>query len=135
MTASSRRALVALLSIAVLVTVTWLRAQPTGKREQFIYVLRVVPEYHDAREWTDKEAAVVHAHFDRLSKATESRQIILAGRTNEALALTFGVVIFEADDADSAMKFMQADPAVLSGLMSATLHPYAVALQRKPAAE
>jgi hypothetical protein len=32
---------------------------------------------------------------------------------------------------DSARQFMQTDPAVMAGLMSATLHPYAVSLQRQ----
>ncbi len=59
--------------------------------------------------------------------------MILAGRSNEPLAETFGLVIFEADDAAAAKQFMQDDPAVVAGLMSTTLHPYAVALQRKPA--
>jgi hypothetical protein len=27
---------------------------------------------------------------------------------------------------------MESDPAVVAGVMSATLHPYALALQRKP---
>jgi uncharacterized protein YciI len=57
---------------------------------------------------------------------------LCAGCTTEPLAQTFGIVIFEADDEQSARQFMQADPAVVAGLMSATLHPYSVALQRKP---
>ena len=36
-----------------------------------------------------------------------------------------------ANDAEAARQFMEADPAVVAGLMSATLHPYTVALQRK----
>ena len=60
-----------------------------------------------------------------------SGQVILAGRTVEPLDKTFGLVIFEADSETAAMEFMQSDPAVKAGLMVATLHPYAVALQRK----
>ena len=43
----------------------------------------------------------------------------------------FGIAIFEAPDEDAARKFMQEDPAVAGGLMTAELHPFAVALQRK----
>lgn len=107
-------------------------AQPTTQRQQFVYVLRVTPKFHDPKAWTDRESAIVKQHFERLSKAVESKQLILAGRSNEALADTFGLVIFEADDAAAAKQFMQDDPAVVAGLMSATLHPYSVALQRKP---
>jgi hypothetical protein len=45
---------------------------------------------------------------------------------------TFGVVIFEAENEYVARQFMGADTAVAAGIMSATLHPYAAALQRKP---
>ena len=78
-----------------------------------------------------KESAIIARHFERLARAAESGQVILAGRSSEALSDTFGIVIFEAEDAEAARQFMQADPSVSSGLMSATLHPYAVALQRK----
>ncbi len=66
-----------------------------------------------------------------LPKPRSPGQVILAGRTTEPLDETFGIVIFEADSAAAASEFMQSDPAVVAGLMTATLHPYAVALQRK----
>jgi uncharacterized protein YciI len=40
-------------------------------------------------------------------------------------------VIFEAESAAAADEFVRSDPAVIAGLMTATVHPYAVALQRK----
>jgi len=39
-------------------------------------------------------------------------------------------VIFEAADEGEAQRFMASDPAVVAGVMTATLHPYAIALQR-----
>ena len=58
--------------------------------------------------------------------------IDLCGRTYmNAGDKTFGIAIFEAADEDAARKFMQEDPAVAGGLMTAELHPFAVALQRK----
>lgn len=131
MSTPTRRSALALLASALLFPVAGLLAQPSGKRQQFIYVLRVTPKFQQASDWTDSENSVVARHFERLVKATETGQVILAGRTSEALDTTFGVVIFEAEDAEAARQFMQADPVVASGLMSATLHPYAVALQRK----
>ena len=124
-------ALTTLLASVLLLPNLALRAEATGKRPQFMYVLRVAPGFHEARNWTDREKAVVARHFERLAKAAASGEVILAGRTSEALAETFGVVIFEADDAEAARRFMEADPSVVSGLMTATLHPYVVALQRK----
>ena len=56
---------------------------------------------------------------------------MFAGRRSEPGDKTFGVAIFEASDEAAARKFMQADPAIMGGLMTAELHPFAVALQRK----
>jgi uncharacterized protein YciI len=102
------------------------------KPQQFVYVLRLAPALHQESNWTDKHRASVGEHFQRLKKATESGQVILAGRTTEDLDKTFGLVVFEADNLEAARAFMAADPAVAAGVMTATVHPYAVALQRKP---
>jgi len=57
--------------------------------------------------------------------------LILAGRTNELGDKTFGIAIFEAPDEAAARAFTQSDPAVGGRLMTAELHPFAVALERK----
>jgi len=44
---------------------------------------------------------------------------------------TFGIAIFEAADEAAARKFMEEDPAVVAGVMTAELHPFSVVLQRK----
>jgi uncharacterized protein len=105
-------------------------AQEAPAREQYVYVLQVAPQFQQESSWTDAENAVVSRHFERLAQAAKSGQLILAGRTLEPLAATFGLVIFEAASEAAARAFMQSDPAVAAGLMTATLHPYAVALQR-----
>jgi uncharacterized protein len=64
------------------------------------------------------------------NKAAKSGQLILAGRTSEPGDKTFGIAIFEAADEEAARKYMLEDPAVAGGLMTAELHPFAVALQR-----
>ena len=134
-TTATKRRLLAVLAGALCLPVLGLRADPAAKREQFVYVLRVTPGFHDERHWTEKENAAIGRHFDRLARASRSGQVILAGRTTEALADTFGIVIFEAEHGEAARQFMEADPAVVAGLMSASLHPYTVALQRKPVAK
>ena len=62
----------------------------------------------------------------------EDGQVIFAGKTTEPLDTTFGLVVFEAESEAAARQFMESDPAVVAGVMSATLHPYVLALQRKP---
>ena len=109
-----------------------LRAQAQAAKEQFVYVLRVTPQFHDASSWKEGEQSAVARHFERLSKATRTGQVILAGRTTEPLDKTFGLVIFEAANEAEARAFMEADPAILAGVMSGALHRYSVALLRQP---
>jgi len=83
------------------------------------------------RNWTKEDKTVLERHLARFQEPTKSGQLILAGRTNEPGDKTFGIAIFEAPDEAAARAFMQADPAVAGGLMTAELHPFAVALERK----
>jgi uncharacterized protein len=108
------------------------QAPERPKVQQYVYVLRVAPALHDPAKWTQADNDAVSRHFARLSAATKAGQVIFAGKTSEPLDVTFGLVVFEAESADAARQFMEADPAVVAGVMSATLHPYALALQRTP---
>jgi uncharacterized protein len=102
-----------------------------AKPAQFLYVLRLVPRLHDDQAWTKDDTTAVQSHFNRLKEAAERGQVIFAGRTKEPGDKTFGLVIFEAMDETAAQQFMNADPAVTAGVMTAELHPFSVVLQRK----
>ena len=130
MTHFTRRSALTLLAGGLLVIGSSACAKAIVQRQQFIYVLRVMPKFQDPREWTEREKAVVGQHFEHLSKAAAQGQVILVGRTTEPLAITFGVVIFEATNLEAARHFIESDPAIAAGVMTATLHPYAVALHR-----
>jgi uncharacterized protein YciI len=106
-------------------------APSAPKLKQFVYVLRLVPRLHDDQAWTAADNAAVGRHFAHLQAATKEGRVILAGRTLEPGAKTFGLVIFEAADEAAARAFMNSDPSVIEKIMTAELHPYAVALQRK----
>lgn len=101
------------------------------KPKQFIYVLRLVPRLHSDSAWTKEDQEALGRHFARFKKAIETGELILAGRTMEPGDKTFGIAIFHAPDEKAARSFMESDPAVVSGLMTAELHPFAVALERK----
>jgi uncharacterized protein len=101
------------------------------KPKQFIYVLHLVPRLYSDAAWTKEDEMALSRHFARFQHAIETRELILAGRTREPGNKTFGIAIFEAKDEDAARKFMESDPAVVAGLMTADLHPFAVALERK----
>lgn len=109
-----------------------LRAQAAdAKPKQFIYVLRLVPRLHSDAAWTKEDEMVIGRHLTRFKHAIDKGELILAGRTKEPGDKTFGIAIFEAADEAAARAFMESDPAVVAGLMTAELHPFAVALQRK----
>lgn len=123
---------VLVLSLAVLTTIVEpVFAQEYVKPKQFIYVLRLVPRLHDDKSWTDSDKAAVERHFNRLKDATKTGQVFLAGRTPESGDKTFGIVIFEAANEEAARVFMNGDPAVIAGIMTAELHPFGIALQRE----
>jgi uncharacterized protein YciI len=103
----------------------------TDKPKQFIYVLHLVTRLYDDKAWTEDDKAAVQRHFNRFKDAVKTGQLILAGRTLETGEKTFGVAIFEAADENAARAFMNADPAVIAGVMTAELHPFSVALERK----
>jgi uncharacterized protein len=118
--------------VCLIVVRTALAQEPrTEKPKQFIYVLHLVPRLYDDKAWTEQDKAAVGRHFNRFKEAISSGQLILAGRTPEPGDKTFGIAIFEASDEAAARKFMQSDPAVTAGVMTAELHPFALALQRK----
>lgn len=101
------------------------------KPKQFIYVLHLVPRLHADASWTDEDKKVLQRHFVRFQEAIKAGKLILAGRTSESGDKTFGIAIFEAKDEAAARKFMEEDPAVAGGLMTAELHPFSVALEHR----
>ena len=106
------------------------QASSSSRLKQYLYILRLVPRLHDPEAWTEADNAALQRHFERLKMATERGQVMLAGRTDEALDQTFGLVVFEAPTDASARAFMEDDPTVAAGVMTAELHPYVVALLR-----
>jgi uncharacterized protein YciI len=122
-----------IISLVCVFAIVWpLPAQtPQAKPKQFIYVLRLVPRLHSDSAWTQEDKMALDRHFARFKHAIETGELILAGRTREPGDKTFGIAIFEAKDEEAARKFMEGDPAVVAGLMTAELHPFSIALERK----
>lgn len=119
------------LDVLLLVQLLPAQESQSGKSKQFIYVLHLVPRLYNDKSWTKEDSTVLDRHFTRFQQAIKSGQLILAGRTKETGDKTFGIAIFQAPDEAAARKFMEEDPAVAGGLMTAELHPFAVALERK----
>ncbi len=101
------------------------------KPKHFLIILKPVPRLHDQNAWTKEDNAAVGAHFNRLRSGVAEGKVLLAGRTTEPLDQTIGLIIFSAPDEAAAREFMNADPCVTAGVMTATLHPYGLALMAK----
>lgn len=82
-------------------------------------------------ETTPEEDEIIDQHFAYVEDLTQKGVVIMVGRTLNTDETSFGLTIFEAEDASAAREIMENDPAVKNGIMAATLYPYRVALSRK----
>ena len=97
---------------------------------QWIYLLKPARLGMLTEGPTPEEAETVSRHFAYLQDLTEKGVMILMRRTQNSDESTFGIAIFEAENESAARMMMEADPAVRTGGMRATLYPYKIALMR-----
>lgn len=93
----------------------------------YIYVLKVIPRLIKEEAWTEDDNEIVSRHFEKLLNLKSEGKLVLAGRTTHEGEDSFGIVILKATEAE-ARKIMLSDPAVESGIMTASLYPYGVAI-------
>jgi len=94
----------------------------------FLYKIQPVrPEMLTAGP-TSEEDQVVSQHFAYLKGLTEAGIVLLAGRTLNTDASSFGIVIFKASSEKEARQVMHNDPAVEQRVMRAELYPFRIAL-------
>jgi uncharacterized protein YciI len=74
------------------------------------------------------ENVILEEHFSYLKEAAEAGIVILAGPCTDD---TFGLVIFRAENDETANAFMFADPCVNKNLMVAELHPIRLSIRGK----
>lgn len=96
--------------------------------KEYLYVLKPTRLAMLTDGPTEHEQKVVAEHFAHLSRLTEAGVMILVGRTQNADETTMGLAIFRAESDEAAREIMNSDPAVINGVMTATLFPYRVAL-------
>ena len=102
-----------------------------GATREFLYRVQATRPAMLTDGPTDKEAAAVGRHFEYLKGLTEEGVAILVGRTLNTDPSCFGIVVFRAGTEDDARRIMEADPAVVAGVMRAELFPFRVALVGK----
>lgn len=94
---------------------------------QYLYRLRPArPEMLTAGPTPD-ESRILADHVAYLAHAGERGDALLFGRTQTADEHTFGVVILAMPDEAAARAFMENDPAVKHGVMTAQLFPFKIA--------
>ena len=93
------------------------------------YLYLIHPLRHEFFESpTPREEAVMNAHFEYLKKATAEGVVLLAG---PCLDETFGIVVFRAENEESARAFMMNDPSVENNVMMAELHPLRISIMKE----
>ena len=111
-----------------IITETHKRPQP---KTQWLYYLKPARLGMVTDRSTPEEAETVSRHFAYLKDLTEKGIMILMGCTQNNDENTFGIAIFEAEDESAARGIMENDPAIIGGVMQATLYPYKIALMRR----
>lgn len=96
-----------------------------------VFICQIHPAKEDfLNSGTQEEFAVVGRHFEYLEAATLKRQVLHAGRCEDA---SFGIVLFSAADLEAAWDFVRADPAVAAGIFVPAVWEYRIALGAIPA--
>lgn len=94
------------------------------KNTEFIYVLNLAEErLHSPDGWTDKDNEIVGIHFKYITELYEKGIVKYVGRTVDERS-SFGLVVFDADSEEAARVIMDNDPALVNGVMTATLYPF-----------
>jgi len=95
---------------------------------EFMYIVRPVRPEMVSESQTEAEEEIISQHFQYVHALVQEGRALVVGRTLNKDEEGFGLVIFRADDFESALALAEADPAVLHGVMRATVYPFRVVL-------
>ena|SRR5687768_8884718 len=98
--------------------------------EYFIYQLKLLPKYRVQANWTEQTQQIISTHFNYLKKHCDEGKVLLAGRTGLSIEddNNAGICIFRAESLEAAGDFMNNDPAVVNGVMTARVFPFSLAM-------
>lgn len=90
------------------------------------FLLELRPSRPDlATSATPDERERIGAHFERLAALTRVGKLLLAGRSEDAV---IGIAVLDVADRAEMDRIVSEDPALSTGLMRATIHPFRLAL-------
>ena len=98
--------------------------------KQYIYVLRPARAELVTTGPTERELPHLRGHVAYMQQLTQDGKLLLAGRSQNNDADTFGIAIFVASSDEEAAAIMNNDPAVKNGVMTAKVYPYEIAFGR-----
>ena len=125
-----------LFLLACLLTGSFHTKNVEGKQaqenKQFIYMLRYTPQFKQTIRWTARELEIVKEHVAYLKSLIDEGKGYLMGRTTNLYDPSlFGIVVFDAPDAESAKKIMQDDPLIKNNIMEGELNPFQVVFMKQ----
>ena len=103
-----------------------------SEARQFLYRIRPTRPEMLTEGPTPAETEILEAHSAYLKDLTDRGVVYLAGRTLTTDEGSFGIVVFRADDEETARVVMNEDPAVRHGVMRCELFPYRIAFWSDP---
>jgi uncharacterized protein YciI len=92
----------------------------------YAYVLKLDPRLYDESSWTDEDNKAVNDHFLRLQNDYQLGKVLHVGRTEDPTYEGYGFVVYQAENDVEAKKYMEDDPAVKGGQMTASYQSYKV---------
>jgi uncharacterized protein YciI len=94
------------------------------KMPQFLILLRP-PREHFLETITEREKQITAEHFYYYKELLSEKKLFLAGRCDDA---TLGIGIITAENMKEAQKLADLDPAVMSGVFTATVKEFSISL-------
>jgi uncharacterized protein YciI len=92
--------------------------------QAYIYKNQIIDEIRE-NGWKPEHEPIMSEHFQYLKQWMEDGKLLLAGPCEDE---AFGIVIFYGESDDDAQAFMDNDPAIRDGIMTAEWHRFRVSL-------
>ncbi len=104
----------------------------SDEKLQFMYIMRPTdPTRAASREnWTPQDHATFAEHWANLERLKDQGVLILAGRAQDADGGGPAICIIEVDSEAEARRIFAAEPVIMRGFATGTLHPYRIAISR-----
>jgi uncharacterized protein YciI len=74
--------------------------------------------------WTDCDRETFQLHLAHLNGALGAGKLILAGRTLDQDGSGPAICVYQAESVEEAQRFFAAEPFIIRGFCTATLHPF-----------